>query len=307
MCLALLPSRFPVSSLRLGQVTLRGVDLPSPFEVREPLFPPSGTCSPIVGKASRFEAHLASEDLGARLLATSHTHPMPCPQPAAELLREGDLASHPSGMSTPMSHGKEQKLEEVLEEGGGEPAVHTGAGVPGVIDYPLGGRLARYHMAWTSASRWTKKVIRDGYRWQFVNGPPKGRGSRPKKFTSQEVDSLLLEYKALGAIERSEDVRWLSNIRAIPKSSGGHRLIMNLRPLNKCIRKVSYKLPSSRDLRAALPIGAWMVKVDIENAYFHVAVHPSLRGYLGFFWRDELWRFRVLPFGLTTAPAVFSG
>ena len=197
--------------------------------------------------------------------------------------------------------------ERVWKRKGGGPGALAGAGALGAIDYPVGGRLTRFHSAWTSANRWTRKVVKDGYRWQFKDGPPEGRGSRPRKEVSPEVDELLVEYKALGAIERSEEVRWLSTLRAIPKSSGGHRLIMNLRPLNVHIRKVSYKLPSTRDLRVAISKGAWLIKVDIENAYFHVAIHTSLRDYLGFWWRKELWRFRVLPFGLTTAPAVFTG
>ena len=60
---------------------------------------------------------------------------------------------------------------------------------------------------------------------------------------------------------------------------------MNSRALKENMRMISYKLPSTRDLRIAMSSRPWMVKVEIESAYFHMSIHPSLCCYLGFYWK----------------------
>ena len=182
------------------------------------------------------------------------------------------------------------------------------ASTPHNIDYAVGGRLQRFAKSWESASSWVRKVVKDGYRWKFLSKrPPRMRRLPKTKPTDPQVSALLSEYKQKGAIERCPNPLWISSIRSIPKSSGGHRLIVNLRSLNKQIKKRCYRLPTIRNLRLALNQGDWMAKIDIEDAYFHALVHPSLRPYLAFQWHGTFWQFRVLPFGLTTAPAVFTG
>ena len=46
--------------------------------------------------------------------------------------------------------------------------------------------------------------------------------------------------------------------------------------------------------------------VDISAAYHHVHMRPDAIPYLGFEWEGQFYRFLVLPFGLATAPLVFT-
>ena len=52
--------------------------------------------------------------------------------------------------------------------------------------------------------------------------------------------------------------------------------------------------------------GAMMAKVDIESAYRLVPVHPDDQPLLGVRWRESVYRDRMLPFGLRSAPKIFS-
>ena len=52
--------------------------------------------------------------------------------------------------------------------------------------------------------------------------------------------------------------------------------------------------------------GAYMVKADIKEAYRMVPVHPSDRDLLGVRWGKEVFVDQVLPFGLRSAPKIFS-
>ncbi|XP_078520251.1 uncharacterized protein LOC144785006 [Lissotriton helveticus] len=50
----------------------------------------------------------------------------------------------------------------------------------------------------------------------------------------------------------------------------------------------------------------WMVSIDLQNAYFHIPILKSHRKYLRFTVGSQRYQFVVLPFGLTTAPRVFT-
>ena len=55
-----------------------------------------------------------------------------------------------------------------------------------------------------------------------------------------------------------------------------------------------------------LGVGALMAKVDIESAYRLVPVHPDDRPLLGLCWRGDLYCDAMLPFGLRSAPKIFT-
>lgn len=49
-----------------------------------------------------------------------------------------------------------------------------------------------------------------------------------------------------------------------------------------------------------------MAKMDIKQAYRIVPVHPEDRRLLGMQWQDKVYVDKVLPFGLRSAPLIFS-
>ena len=52
--------------------------------------------------------------------------------------------------------------------------------------------------------------------------------------------------------------------------------------------------------------GDFGASIDLKDAYFHLRIHPSQRKFLRFIWRGKLYEFLVLPFGLCTAPFIFT-
>lgn len=57
---------------------------------------------------------------------------------------------------------------------------------------------------------------------------------------------------------------------------------------------------------ASICQGDWMISLDVQDAYFHILVHPDSRKYLRFIFEDQIFQFRALCFGLLTAPQVFT-
>ncbi|CAM4530575.1 unnamed protein product [Caretta caretta] len=56
----------------------------------------------------------------------------------------------------------------------------------------------------------------------------------------------------------------------------------------------------------ALDQGDWFTALDLQDAYFHISIHPAHRRFLQFTIRHDHFQYRVLPFRLYTAPRVFS-
>ncbi|XP_066300381.1 uncharacterized protein [Branchiostoma lanceolatum] len=52
--------------------------------------------------------------------------------------------------------------------------------------------------------------------------------------------------------------------------------------------------------------GDYFCKIDLTDAHFTVAIHPSHHKYLSFAWKNKFYSFVCLPFGVSTAPRVFT-
>ncbi|KAM9954278.1 hypothetical protein ACTFIW_003819 [Dictyostelium discoideum] len=50
----------------------------------------------------------------------------------------------------------------------------------------------------------------------------------------------------------------------------------------------------------------YMVKLDIKKAYLHVLVDPQYRNLFRFVWKGSHYRWKTMPFGLSTAPRIFT-
>ncbi|KAI8441190.1 hypothetical protein MSG28_009421 [Choristoneura fumiferana] len=50
----------------------------------------------------------------------------------------------------------------------------------------------------------------------------------------------------------------------------------------------------------------YMGTIDLKDAYFLLGIHPKYKKYLRFMWKSDIYEFQVLPFGLNTAPYVFT-
>lgn len=122
--------------------------------------------------------------------------------------------------------------------------------------------------------------------------------------TNQSIKDLL----SIGAIEECDpsDGQFISPTFLVPKPNGRTRFILNLKSLNKFISTAHFKL---EDLRTAINLinkGCFMSTVDLKDAYFLIPIHSDHKKYLRFEFNGKLFQFNVLPFGLNTAPFVFT-
>ena len=92
----------------------------------------------------------------------------------------------------------------------------------------------------------------------------------------------------------------------VPKASGGYRPVLDLSPLNVFLKKIHFRMETVSSIRAAIRPGDWATSIDLRDAYFHVLIHHRFRRWLRFTWKNKIFQFRALPFGLSLAPWVFT-
>ena len=173
-------------------------------------------------------------------------------------------------------------------------------------DLEVGGRLAYFELPWRAASRWVYRVVTTGLHLNFRSTPPIAPWST-SSLVSEECMALINTYVTKGAIvPSSRALCHCSRIFAIPKASGGLRLIFDLRSINNYITPLTTRFTGHQRLRQLLPLGAWMACLDIQDAYLHVLMHPDMRKYLCFQANGRRFEFTSLPFGLNIAPLVFT-
>lgn len=111
----------------------------------------------------------------------------------------------------------------------------------------------------------------------------------------QAIEDLL----RLGAINPWE-CQFLSSNFLVDKSNGGKKFVLNLKELNSFIRTDQFKLEDIRSASKLISRGSYMTTLDLQDAYFLVPIHKSNRKFLRFVWKDWIFEFQCLPFGLCT-------
>ena len=127
-----------------------------------------------------------------------------------------------------------------------------------------------------------------------------------KQYDDHKKDiNELIEKGAVVACKESKD-QFVSSYFLRKKPNGSYRFILNLKNLNKFIKTDHFKL---EDLRTAVQLtfpNYFLSTIDLEDAYFLVSIHINSRKYLRFRFNDQLFEFVCLPFGLCTAPYIFT-
>jgi len=176
----------------------------------------------------------------------------------------------------------------------------------------LAGRLAQFLNNWEQLTedRWVLQAV-SGYTlelsqrpWQKKPAPEIQCSIEEQKKISEEIKELL----AKGAIRETTLTAdsFVSQIFLVEKKGGGQRPVINLKGLNSFVKTEHFKMEGLHILPHLIQKNDWMVKMDLKDAYLQIPIHQESQHLLQFQWEDKLYQFQCLPFGLTSAPRVFS-
>ncbi len=244
-----------------------------------------------------------------------HSRPRPI-LPAAKRARFGDAVPPHAPLASPLwdPGSSAWMLQNALPSlpSSSTPLRCTTAGTSIVPLEPLARRLEAW-LALPSPSRWLTRTIRLGYAIQFARRPPKFSGVLETSVEARNAPVLREEIAVLLAKDAIEPVPpaemrqgFYSPYFIVPKKGGGLRPILDLRLLNRALHRLQFKMLTHRSMIKCIQPRDWFAAIDLKDAYFHVSILPRHRPFLRFAFEGRAWQYRVLPFGLSFSPRVFT-
>ena len=156
----------------------------------------------------------------------------------------------------------------------------------------------KYHSQGVQTSIYESTLLRQTH-WEIRSpqGPEEILGMR-------EQITLMLQKNVITEVPPNSP-GFYSNVFLVQKASGGWRPVIDLKNLNAHIHAPHFRMFTTSSVLSSVRKGDYAFKIDLQDAYFYVPIHPSSRKYLRFAFENKVYQFRVLPFGLNTATQVF--
>ena len=149
-----------------------------------------------------------------------------------------------------------------------------------------------------------------GYRADVRLRPgtkPIFKKARPVAYSLQSTLSRELEYlQQEGILEPVESSDWATPLVVVPKANGRLRVCGDYKvTINQCVEKKVYPLPTTEDLFAQIAEGRVFSKLDMSQAYQQLTLDEDSKNLLVVNTPKGLFRYTRLPYGVSTAPAIF--
>ena len=103
-----------------------------------------------------------------------------------------------------------------------------------------------------------------------------------------------------------EQGEFISPIFLRDKNDGSHRLILNLKGLNKYLEYKHFKMQTFQSVLSLIQPDCFMATIDLKDAYYSVKIDELDTKYLKFLLNSRLLKFVVLPNGLSPGPRKFN-
>lgn len=187
--------------------------------------------------------------------------------------------------------------------------------VPPFVSSPFpfkGGNIANNLAEWEALT--SDKFILgyvEGVSLDFLSWPSQDHVPRPFRMNIEQsnfIDGELSSLYEKDIIEREGDIsdHYISNIFLRPKPNGSFRMIIDLSRLNNDIEKRHFKMQHLDVAIDMLSRGCYLASIDLKDAYYSVPINKKFRRFLCFQWKGQFLRFKAMPFGLTSAPRIFT-
>lgn len=129
--------------------------------------------------------------------------------------------------------------------------------------------------------------------------------SESEKANTQLALQRLLSIGAIESCSESDD-QFLSHYFFIPKSNGSHKFVLNLKKLNLFFDTIYFKKEYINTVFNLLSKDDYMCRIDLKDAFHLIPIDADDKKYLRFRFQRRPFQFKVLSFGLSLAPNVFT-
>ena len=238
------------------------------------------------------------------------------PPPKGSLTWEGWTKGLHSNRS-PTSSPRKLPTETIYRGNKGKPSSYSFTSpLPFVYvnleNIPRAGRLKYFLQNWEllTSGQWTLNTVK-GYKLELTEVPRQSRLPSPHPLNASQLalveDEIasLLDKRAIQQVPYHSNL-FCSNLFLVEKKGGGQRPVINLSTLNSFVCHHHFKVEDLKVVADSLRPLDFMCKIDLRGAYFAIPIHPAHQKLLCFQFKNVTYQFKCLPFGLTSAPRVFT-
>ena len=136
---------------------------------------------------------------------------------------------------------------------------------------------------------------------------PKFCKARPVPYALQEaVEAEYSRLESEGIIEKVEFAEWATPMVHVPKADGSTRSCGDYAvTVNPQLHVPRYPIPLPEDIFAKLRGGQRFSKLDLKSAYQQLPLDPDSQQFVTINTHRGLFRYKRLPFGIASSPAIF--
>lgn len=175
------------------------------------------------------------------------------------------------------------------------------------------GRLRKHIDFWINVLKARENVcniIFSGYIVPFYELPESKYCKNNKSaiahsdFVSKSIQELLQN----GIVVKVDQIPHVVNPLTVSvNAKGKEKLILDLRQyVNQYVVKYKFKLEGIKEALDFVHRNGFMFKFGLSSGYHHIDLHASMYKYFGFSWDNCFYVFSSLPFGLSSAPFIFT-
>ena len=237
----------------------------------------------------------------------------PCFHTPPEGVRTPCIQTPQEGEKTPCSHTPQEGVKTPCVQ---SHIVFIQDQVQKKTNLTVGSRLKTFLPAWKNlgAHRSIQNLIAEGYKLPFREHPKLSRipcitsgfaDFNKQSALSTAIQDLLLK-GAINIVQKPDSLGFYSRLFLVPKPGNRWRPVIDLSCLNKFLAISKFKMETPESIRASLRKNKWVTSIDLTHTYRHIPIHPQSYKYLRFFHKGVSYQFTSLPFGLATAPLIFT-
>ena len=134
--------------------------------------------------------------------------------------------------------------------------------------------------------------------------PTKQGACRIPHVAREEINSQLEKMQIKGVIQPSESP-WASPVVLVRKRDGNLRFCVDYQALNAVTKADVRPLPRIDDFLDKLGKAKCFSSLDLAAGYWQIKVRPDSQEKTAFITHHGLYKFKVMPFGIKNAPAVY--
>ena len=140
-----------------------------------------------------------------------------------------------------------------------------------------------------------------------ADATPRFFKARPMPFAIKDaISQELNRLEKQGTISPVTHSQWATPIVSVPKKDGKFRICGDYKvTVNQVLMVEEYPLPTPEELFSTLAGGKVFSKLDLSQAYLQLPVDEESKQYLTINTHQGLYVYNRLPFGVSSAPAIF--